>query len=335
MSCVVLSQNGRQMIQEMLNIGFIDEEHIQALNKIGTTSDPKLSNIKKPLIARLVKVMSDIHLVDTQLINALLGNVNKLQWELSKQQQATLHWKAAAQKAVAQRQQAVQQQSVDQQGAAGQPQVEVENQGEAQGTAQKAVTGLIVNQAPLSSEVDKTAGSKNKDGVGKRSENVKRQTCIFFRKGQCQFGPLGHNKTGTCQFEHPQCCPSFELYGWTTRMGCKKSKKCRYLHRDICKKVARFQKCNDEGCHRLHPRGILRLMERGEKENGQKFRNKSRDGLRQSNIEQMIVNLVKGVYGMDTYQKCSSYSKGLSRVEGKDRTYNFDAPINSTYSIWK
>ena len=59
MSCVVLSQNGRQMIQEMLNIGFIDEEHIQALNKIGTTSDPKLSNIKKPLIARLVKVMSD------------------------------------------------------------------------------------------------------------------------------------------------------------------------------------------------------------------------------------------------------------------------------------
>ena len=76
-------------------------------------------------------------------------------------------------------------------------------------------------------------------------------------------------------------------------------------------------------------------MERGGKENGQKFRNKSRDGLRQSNIEQMIVNLVKGVYGMDTYQKCSSYSKGLSRVEGKDRTYNFDAPINSTYSIWK
>ena len=155
--------------------------------------------------------MLQIHLDDSQLINALLGNINKLQWELSNQQQVTGHWKAAAQRAEAQLQEAVQQQSVDQQGAAGHPQVVVEHQGEA----------------------------------------------------QCKYGPLGHNKTGTCQFEHPQCCPSFELYGWNTRMGCKKSKKCRYLHRDICKKVARFKKCNEEGCQGLHPRGILQLWNGG------------------------------------------------------------------------
>ena len=75
-------------------------------------------------------------------------------------------------------------------------------------------------------------------------------------------------------------------------------------------------------------------MERGEKENGQKFRNKSRDGLRQSNIEQMIVNLVKGVYGMDTTKKVLVTHKDY-QVLKEERTYNFDAPINSTYSIWK
>ena len=288
-----------------LNSGIIDEEDIQALNKIGNTSDPKLSNIKKSTIARLINLMLHIHLDDSQLINALLGNVNKLQWELSNQQQVTGHWKAAAQRAEAQLQEAVQQQSVDQQGAAGHPQVVVEHQGEAEGTA--------VNQALLTSEVDKTALSKCKDGVGKSIENIKRQTCIFFQNGQCKYGPLGHNKTGTCQFEHPQCCPSFELYGWNTRMGCKKSKKCRYLHRDICKKVARFQKCNDEGCHRLHPRGILRLMERREKENGQ-FKNKSMDSL-QSNMDLgQLVNFLKLIKAINTHHDSSSYS---SHKKGK------------------
>ena len=97
----------------------------------------------------------------------------------------------------------------------------------------------------------KEAHCNTEDRGNKRS---RKQTCVFFKKGICKFGPTGQNAEGTCSFQHPSTCPSFELFGWKTRWGCKK-KNCRLLHRICCRKYMSCGTCDLEKgkCLYYHP----------------------------------------------------------------------------------
>ena len=296
---VITSQGGRNIIQQRLDYGVISGSDVSALDKIGKSSGTNFPLIKKTTVVRLLQLVLDIHQDDSQVINPDLAMTNQLSWQLSNaRQQATCQQMAVAQDAAVQQQRAAQQQTVAPQQAAGQPQVMVEPKGVAHGTAR----GLIDIEAPMRSEVNKSAQTECITGVGEKKDKVKRQICIFFRRGNCKFGPLGHNKAGTCKFLHPMCCPAYELFGQVTNLGCKNSKKCRFLHRDICKRVAKFKKCTNTGCSYLHPKGLLRLLERnGVKEKG-KFTMKPSDGINQENMEDMIVNLVKALFQRSSYR---------------------------------
>ena len=237
--------------------------------------------------------------MDSQVINEHMARINQLGWQLSKAQQHLANQEmAVAQVPTAQHQQvAAQKMTVVKQRAAGQPQVRVEPPRVAQGTVPMAAS--IAIESPVRSEC-KAQETCKKDAVGKNK--AKRQTCIFFRRGTCKYGPHGHNQVGECQFEHPLCCPGYELFGQSTRMGCKKSKKCRYLHRDICRSVAKFKKCTDPECRFLHPAGILKIIskEREDSNHGRFMKRSSEANLRK--MEDLMV-MIKALSQRNTNQE--------------------------------
>ena len=95
---------------------------------------------------------------------------------------------------------------------------------------------------------------KEAQGNTEERKRIRKQICVFFKKGICKFGPSGQNAEGTCSFLHPSTCPSFELFGWKTRWGCKK-KNCRLLHRICCRKYMSCGTCDLEKgkCQYYHP----------------------------------------------------------------------------------
>ena len=310
---VVVSKGGQEIIRQRLEFGVIDLDDIFALNKIGTTIGTHFPNIVKPTVVRLLKLMLDIHQMDSQVINGHMARINQLGWQLSNAQQQLAHQEMAA----AQQQRVAQKSTVVTQRATGQPQLRVEPPRVGQGTVPMAVSGLIAIEAPRTSEVKEKAQEKCKDvGVGNKS--VKRQTCIFFRRGNCKYGPHGHNQVGDCQFEHPLCCPGYELFGQSTRMGCKKSKKCRYLHRDICRSVAKFKKCTDPtGCRFLHPAGLLKIMEQKEqKADGKQGSStkRSSEAKNQRDTDDLILKIVKILSPRNAYQETTSYSHKKGKI---------------------
>ena len=165
----------------------------------------------------------------------------------------------------------------------------------------------------------KEAHCNTEDRGNKRS---RKQTCVFFKKGICKFGPTGHNAEGTCSFQHPSTCPSFELFGWKTRWGCKK-KNCRLLHRICCRKYMSCGTCDLEKgkCLYYHPPELKNIKWLWKDRPGRSPpKGQEWQGI---NVEHLILSLVERLqdgtkeHGQIKDGSCLQVKKGSKNPRGK------------------
>ena len=165
----------------------------------------------------------------------------------------------------------------------------------------------------------KEAHCNTEDRGNKRS---RKQTCVFFKKGICKLGPTGHNAEGTCSFQHPSTCPSFELFGWKTRWGCKK-KNCRLLHRICCRKYMSCGTCDLEKgkCLYYHPPELKNIKWLWKDRPGRSPpKGQEWQGI---NVEHLILSLVERLqdgtkeHGQIKDGSCLQVKKGSKNPRGK------------------
>ena len=159
-------------------------------------------------------------------------------------------------------------------------------------------------------------------GSTEERKRNRKQTCVFFKKGICKFGPTGQNAEGTCSFLHPSTCPSFELFGWKTRWGCKK-KNCRLLHRICCRKYMSCGTCDLEKgkCQYYHPPELKNIKWLWKDRPGRSpQRGQDRQGI---NVELLIRSLVEIIKdgtkenGQTGDGSCMQVKKGSKNPRGK------------------
>ena len=163
---------------------------------------------------------------------------------------------------------------------------------------------------------------KEAHGNTEERKRIRKQTCVFFKKGICKFGPTGQNAEGTCSFLHPSTCPSFELFGWKTRWGCKK-KNCRLLHRICCRKYMSCGTCDLEKgkCQYYHPPELKNIKWLWKDRPGRSpQRGQDRQGI---NVELLIRSLVEIIKdgtkenGQTGDGSCMQVKKGSKNPRGK------------------
>ena len=163
---------------------------------------------------------------------------------------------------------------------------------------------------------------KETHGNTEERKRIRKQTCVFFKKGICKFGPTGQNAEGTCSFLHPSTCPSFELFGWKTRWGCKK-KNCRLLHRICCRKYMSCGTCDLEKgkCQYYHPPELKNIKWLWKDRPGRSpQRGQDRQGI---NVELLIRSLVEIIKdgtkenGQTGDGSCMQVKKGSKNPRGK------------------
>ena len=93
--------------------------------------------------------------------------------------------------------------------------------------------------------------------TAEEGDKSKSKTCIFFRRGICRYGPSGTNSEGKCKFIHPLPCPSYDLFGYKTKYGCKR-KKCNMMHRLTCRVFMKEGHCHGN-CGHYHPKNLGKL----------------------------------------------------------------------------
>ena len=154
----------------------------------------------------------------------------------------------------------------------------------------------------------------------------KAQTCVFFKRGICKFGPYGKNAEGSCKFQHPTTCPSFELFGWKGRWGCKK-KNCRLMHRICCKKIMNCGTCDlgKDKCLYFHPKDLEKSnrITGWKRERGSGWGKGRGQGL---NVEHLILSLFNKLWdgggarpenGQEQNSTCSQVRKGVEKPTRK------------------
>ena len=255
---VITSQGGRQIFENC------HPQMVQALVTIANNSRMEFPQINKFVMVSLIKTLLEIHNIDSQTINAYQLRANQLQrkLELAETQTAACH--------------------------------QVQHQ---RGQSAPAMVTPATSAAPkkeVTGRVDKEDKQCQISNIGYgttpyltrsidvevqccKEMNEREETCIFFRRGACIYGPSGTNDKGSCRFAHPTVCARFEIFG-AGKLGCQKGSKCKQLHRTLCKLnlVGKCQK-SKKNCGyyhlpqlekrkglELHPMGLRRRQEGGQ-----------------------------------------------------------------------
>lgn len=85
-------------------------------------------------------------------------------------------------------------------------------------------------------------------------EDENREICPLLLEAGCPFGLRG---TG-CNFYHPRSCFYYTKYGEDPFDGCRRRKRCRYLHPKLCSNSVNLKICLNAECKQVHVRGTQR-----------------------------------------------------------------------------
>ena len=228
---VITSQGGRQLIE-------ICPPHLlQALVTINRVPGVNFPGILKEAMVHIIRMMCDIQMSDSQTINAYQTKLHQLESRLVKAEA-----EAAARH------------EVKHQGRQGDPAKATQAANAA--PKQKEVTGVDKECQISSHGINAEVQSGKEEDTSKGEE-----TCIFFKRGVCSFGPTGTNGNGSCRFTHPPVCTRFDMFG-AGKLGCRKGSKClNGVHRTVCKQFIN-QKCNKgRSCGYYHPLGLRNKQE--------------------------------------------------------------------------
>ena len=237
---VITTEQGQKLIINAMINGILGGNVVQALSVIAGGSGMDYPNINKHIMVQIIRLLCDIHLGDSQAINAYLVRTNQLE----KRQLEDERQRAARQK---NGQQGGQGSAVATTPPTAAPKKKEKNCKD----FGSQISGIGYGTTPcLVQNIDAEVQVEGKDVI-KREE-----TCIFYKRAACSFGRSGTN----CRFQHPTPCPFFEIYG-PGRFGCRKGAKCKLLHRTVCKNFMNGTCTQGKGCSYFHPMGL-----RGERE---------------------------------------------------------------------
>ena len=272
---VIQSRQGREMVGNALASGYLGGDVIRSLVLITSVPSMEFPNILKTSMVTLIRFLVDIHTADAGILNASQARISQLEQQLAMARQA-----------------------------AARPRVE--QLGSEKGDLAKAAA----NAAPIQEEAkcaDKPVGMVDAEVQSCKEGIKKEETCLYYRRGICWYGPTGTNQKGSCQFQHPMPCCKYDLFASMGRYGCKKKNKCKFMHRKLCKNYLKTGHCTKEqdGCGFFHPKAIRGKKERQEGKGPKPKKPKE-------SLDSLILKILV---------------QGLSRVEGKDGINNIHAPI--------
>ena len=230
---VITSQWGQQIIASC------PPHLVQSLVSIAMSPSMDFPNILKSTMVNIIKLLCEIHQSDSQTINAYQAKASMLQRRLDQ---------AEAQTAACQ---------------------EVKHQGGQDALALATPPAIATPEQKVATRVEREC-QISMIGFGTRpyltrsideetqTARKREETCLFYKRGCCR-----HKSEGIgCQFTHPPTCARYEMYGTQKQLGCRKGKRCKQMHRTICRNFMKKKCTNGKACGYFHPVG-LRRKQRG------------------------------------------------------------------------
>ena len=105
----------------------------------------------------------------------------------------------------------------------------------------------------------KDTNETENSGAGTSHNNNK--VCKLYMQMKCPHGLTGKREIAgeRCKDNHPPRCHRFCRYGAKHKLGCNKSKSCKYYHPTICRHSLKDRRCTNLDCTYTHLKGTQRF----------------------------------------------------------------------------
>ena len=90
-------------------------------------------------------------------------------------------------------------------------------------------------------------------------------TCPLFLEARCPFGLRGVG----CDFFHPKSCYYYAKFGTDPFNGCRRGRRCKYIHPKLCPNSENMKICLNNECKLVHLKGTQRERRTNRENNNQ------------------------------------------------------------------